>query len=249
MKKNLPSGIENLGPYQVHSRREIIALLRSIMDGRQLVRMVFNGGSEAIVTTILAVEDETSTIVIDCGQDDAQNQRILNSENISFETVLDRIRILFFAVRVDGCLFDGEAAFRCAIPASMIRLQRRENYRIRTPRTDILIPLEGASGESQSITACLYDISVGGICLLDEQMQLDGTFGRMYENCSVTLSDKNVIVTNLLVRNTQEMTLPNGKKIRRIGCQFEGMSNQTMVKVQRYITRIEREQNARGMGV
>ncbi len=249
MKKTLANGIENLGPYQVHSRREIIALMRSIMDNRQLVRMVFNGGSEAIVTTILAVEDGNNTIVIDCGQDDAQNQRIVDSENISFETLLDRIRILFFAPHVDGCLFDGEAAFRCPIPASMIRLQRRENYRIRTPRTDVLIPWEPAPGELQSITAYLYDISVGGICLLDEQMQLDDTFGRLYENCRVTLSDKNVIVTNLLVRNTQEMTLPNGRKIRRIGCQFEGMSNQTMVKVQRYITKIEREQNARGMGV
>ncbi|MEA5097618.1 MAG: flagellar brake protein, partial [Burkholderiaceae bacterium] len=94
MKDTHSAGNENLGPYQVHSRREIVMLLRSIMDSRQLVRMVFNGGSEAIVTTILAVDSATNSVIVDCGQDDAQNQRVIESDNFSFETVLDRIRIL-----------------------------------------------------------------------------------------------------------------------------------------------------------
>ncbi|MEA5097651.1 MAG: PilZ domain-containing protein, partial [Burkholderiaceae bacterium] len=151
--------------------------------------------------------------------------------------------------RLEGSLHDGKNAFRFNIPSSLIRLQRRENYRIRTPRTSVHIPLEGEAGEQRSVITYMYDISVGGICMLDELMQLDDAYGRLYENCRITLSDRSVIVANLLVRNSQESTLPNGRKFRRIGCQFEGMSNQTRVNVQRYITNLEREQNARGMGM
>ncbi|MBS1169184.1 MAG: flagellar brake protein [Burkholderiaceae bacterium] len=238
-------GIEDLGPYQVHSRREIIMLLQGIMESKQLVRMAFNKGSEAIVTTILEVDDESDRVVIDCGPDRTQNQRIVDSDNVSFDTSLDRIRIVFFTTSLDVCLHDGKPAFCFSMPANLIRLQRRETYRIRTPRSTVELFLETEEDGKQRFTAYLHDISAGGVGLLDEQMLLDDSFGCRYTNCRIMLSDKSVIIADLQVRNSQEISLANGKKIRRIGCQFTQMPNRTMVEVQRYITKIEREQNAR----
>ncbi|MBS1186268.1 MAG: hypothetical protein H6R04_286 [Burkholderiaceae bacterium] len=238
-------GIEDLGPYQVHSRREIIMLLQGIRESKQLVRMIFNNGSEAIVTTILEIDGDSDRVYIDCGPERAQNQRIVDSDNVSFDTSLDRIRIVFFTTSLDGCMHDGKPAFYFSLPSSLIRLQRRENYRIRTPRSSVELFLETEEGGKQKFSAYLHDISAGGIGLLDEQMLLDNSFGCLYTNCRITLSDKSVIVADLQVRNSQEISLANGKKVRRIGCQFVQMSNRTMVEVQRYITKIEREQNAR----
>ena len=241
-------GIEDLGPYQVHSRREIVVLLQGILESKQLIRMIFGNGSEAIVTTILEVDDATNMVTIDCGPDQAQNQRIVDSDNVSFDTSLDRIRIVFFTTHLDGCLHEGKPAFCFTIPTSLIRLQRREYYRVRTPRSNVELFQEAEEGTKQKFTAYLQDISAGGVGLLDEQMLMDNSFGCIYENCRITLSDKSVIVANLQVRSSQEMTLPNGRKVRRLGCEFLNLPNQTLLNVQRYITKIEREQNSRSMG-
>jgi len=39
----------------------------------------------------------------------------------------------------------------------------------------------------------------------------------------------------------QDITLPNGKSIRRLGCLFVDLPKSMMNAVQRYITRLERE--------
>ncbi len=239
-------GIEDLGPYQVYSRREIIMLLRGIMETNQLLRMTYNDGSEAIVTSLLDVEDDRSWVIVDCAQSEKQNQQIVNCNNISFETTLDRIRIIFFTTRIDHCLHEGKPAFRFALPASLIRLQRREFYRIRTPRTPVHIPVETDEGVVE-VKTYLHDLSAGGIGLLDEKLRVDNTIGRIYDNCRITLADKTVIIASLQIRNSMDNTNAGGKIVRRLGCQFIGLPNKTLMSLQRFITRIEREQNAKAI--
>ena len=53
MTFNSNFGIEDLGPYQVYARKEIVNLLRSIGERNQLVRMIINGGTEADVEYIM----------------------------------------------------------------------------------------------------------------------------------------------------------------------------------------------------
>ena len=239
-------GIEDLGPYKVTSRREVITLLRGIQETNQLIRMVFNNGSEAIVTTILEIDEAENRIVVDTAPDPEQSDRIVSSDNISFETALERIRILFFTSRVTNCIFDGKPALRMALPSSMIRVQRREFYRVRTPRTPVRIPIMTENGMTE-ITTYMRDISAGGISILDEEMALNISVGGVFEDCRITLADKSVIIADLEVRNSYEIQLGNGKPARVLGVQFYAVQNQTKMQLQRYITRIEREQNAKAL--
>lgn len=245
-------GIDDLGPYQIYSRREIIALLRNIADSKQLVRMVINDGTEAVVTSILSIDEDESVVIIDVAPSQLQNQRILQSDNISFETMLEHIRILFFVTQIDSCAHDGLPAFQFAIPTSMVRLQRREFYRVLTPvstpvRCTITIPHE-VDEASTTVVVSLQNVSGGGIALLDEKKLLDPTIGRIYKDCRIDLPGGSLVVTTLQIRNAQDITLPNGKNIRRLGCLFVDMPKSMMGAVQRYITRLEREQNAKSTG-
>ncbi len=241
-------GIENLGPYQVYSKREITSILRGIMETTQLVRMVFNKGTETIVTTILEVDEKTGTVYVDCGKNREQNQRIVDSDNISFETTLDRIRILFFSRYLDGCLHENRAAFCFAIPETLVRVQRREFYRVQALRERVRFTYEAADGPKET-TLFLRDISAGGVGLFDEELSLDSTTGKVYEGCKIVLGPKRTVTVNLQVRNSQEAKAPNGNKFRRIGCQFVGMPNSTLMTLQRYITKLERDQNAKASGM
>ena len=243
--------LEDWHDYEVGSRREIVALLRQIGEHNQLIRMLIRGEADVCVTTILAVDEDSNTIVLDRSIDQAQNLRIVSAPRVKCETTLDKIRILFGAVNLASTTWRGEPALRADIPPTLIRLQRREYYRMPTPVTNpvrTLIPVPFETGGGMGVFA-LHDISVGGVALLDSKLQLGTTVGRVIEGCRIELPEIGPIATALEIRNSLDLTLLNHKTTRRLGCQFVDISRGGLAAVQRYITKLERERNAKLAGL
>jgi c-di-GMP-binding flagellar brake protein YcgR len=240
---------DDMEPFRVRSRREIISLLRHISERNQLVRMVINHGADTVVTSILDVDESDNSVMLDCAPTATMNHRVLESETFSFETVLDSIRILFTSSEVGSILYDNLPAFVIPLPESMVRLQRREYYRVPTPLTTPVrctVPVRIAD-EIKRVTTTLHNISGGGISIVDENQSIDATFGRVYDNCTIDLPGGPIAVS-LQIRNLLELTLTNGKNIRRLGCRFVNPSHGVLAAVQKYITKLERDQNARVTG-
>lgn len=253
MALHTSSDADDYAPYQVHSRREVIALLRAMHDRKQLVSMHAGGGAESIVTSVLDVDEESGLVVIDRAPTQTSNQRIIESDNISFETVLDNIRILFFTGEMQECMFEDLPALCMPIPPSLIRLQRREHYRVPTPvanplRCNIQIPRDSDGGLT-TVALPLQNVSGGGIAIIDEKRVLDNTVGRTYKDCRIDLPGGTLVVATLEIRNSVDLHLPNGKSTRRIGCLFVQLPHPMLAAVQRYITKLERERNARATGM
>jgi flagellar brake protein len=126
--------LENWHDYEVDSRREIVALLRAIGDKNQLIRMLVHGEADVCVTSILDVDPDRNTVYFDCSIDPEQNRRILQSKRLQYETTLDKIRILFSTEgQMQSTTHNGGPALVAEIPPTLIRLQRREFYRMATP--------------------------------------------------------------------------------------------------------------------
>lgn len=245
------SRLENWHDYEVDSRREIIALLRAIGEKSQLIRMLVHGEADVCVTTILDVNPDTNSVYIDCSIDPDQNRRILAAKRLAFETTLDKIRILFSAEAATSTTYKGGPALHITLPPTMIRLQRREYYRMPTPvsnpvRATIPVPLEEGGGNA---IVPLADISCGGIAILDNKLVLGSTIGKKYLHCRIDLPEIGLVSTGLRIRNSMELTLLNNKTNRRLGCEFLDISRANLAMVQRYITKLERERNARIAGL
>ena len=239
--------LENWRDFEVGSRQEIIKLLRCIGDKRQLVRMLIHGESEVAASTILHVDADANSVIVDCSINAEQNRRLVAAGGVLFDTMLDKIRILFSTENIEACQHEHNPALRIALPASLIRLQRREYYRTTTPvgnpvRVNITLPAElgGGSGAFP-----LADISCGGISILDHQMLLGDTIGKYYSGCRIDLPDVGTVTTSLQIRNSVDMTLLNSKSKRRLGCQFVDIPRPMLAQVQRHITQVERQRNAR----
>jgi c-di-GMP-binding flagellar brake protein YcgR len=242
---------DDLSQYRIHSRREVIALLRNMSECNQLIRMVINHGVDTVVTSILEVDGDDNTVILDCAPTATMNQRVLDSEQISFEAVFDNIRILFTAPAARGLQYKNLPAFVIPLPTDMVRLQRREFYRVMTPVTApvyCMIPIRNEHDEPVQIKTTLYNISGGGVSIVDDKKMIDTTQGRRYENCTIDLPS-GIITVTLEVRNSLEITLTNGKSIQRLGCEFIAPSNGTLGAVQKYITKLERDQNAKATGL
>jgi flagellar brake protein len=243
--------LENWHDFEIESRKEIIALLRSIGEKKQLIRMLVHGEADVCVTSILDVDADNNAVILDCSINPEQNQRVLAARTLSFETTLDKIRILFASERVEQCRYQGSPAFKIALPPSLIRLQRREYYRMNTPVTNpvrAVIPLPAEIGGGTS-SFPLADISCGGIAILDNKLLLGDSIGKQYDDCRIELPEVGTVVTSLQIRNMTDLTLLNNKSNRRLGCMFVDMQRGAMNAVQRYITKLERERNARIAGL
>lgn len=244
-------GLENWHDFEISSRREIIALLRNISEKNQLIRMLIHGEADVCVTSILEVDPEGNSVILDRSINREQNERILKASRISFETTLDKIRILFGGGSVTETMFENGPALKIDLPATLVRLQRREFYRMATPVSNpvrAIIPMPEELGGGSSIFP-LSDISCGGIAILDNKLVLGNTIGNNYEDCRIDLPDIGMVTATLQIRNSLDLTLLNNKSNRRLGCHFIDISRGNLAMVQRYITKLERERNARIAGL
>ena len=243
--------LENWHDYEVDSRREIVALLRQSGEKHQLVRMLVKGEADVCITAILDVDPDTNSIVLDRSVERLQNERILAAGLVHCETSVDKIRILFTAENLRPTLHQGKDALRADIPPSLVRLQRREYYRMETPVSNpvrAVIPLPPALGAGSGVFP-LHDISCGGVAILDNKLQLGAAIGTTIPNCRIELPEIGPVTVSLQVRNVLDFTLLNNKTNRRFGMQFVDLSRGGMAGVQRFITKLERERNARLAGL
>lgn len=243
---------EGLSRYKIHARREIVNLLRNLGSHKQLIRMQATHGADSALTSILIVDEAAGIVIIDCTPSQLTNERLVESGEIAFETVLDNIRLLFSAPKIEFCIHEDRPALSIPIPASVIRMQRREFYRVVTPvmtPVKCTIQIPDATGKYVTTTVLqVSNISGGGIGVVDDKNRIPPDFSVDYPNCRLELPGSPVTLT-LRLKNAQNVTLNNGKKVRRLGFMFVNPPNSVETAIQRYITKLERERNAKNAGI
>lgn len=244
--------IDDDSPYRVHSRREIIALLTSMMEKNQLLSLLIKGGSESVITSILEVDPDDDSLIIDAAPSAMLNDSIVSSKHIHFEALYNSIRITFAADGARRIEYQNRPALKVEIPASLVRLQRREFFRIPTPIAKPLrctFRITQPDGSFITVVTLLNNISAGGVGITDEKKLLATTPGIVYEDCQLELGDNTLVSVKLQVRDCKEFKMTNGKVVNRFGCQFIDIPRTVLAAIQRFITKLEREQNAKASGM
>jgi len=232
------------GRYLVHSRVEIAFILRAIMKSGALVTAYFGRGKDFVVTALLNVDVERGQVLLDSGSNAQLNERLLRGQQLTLISSQDGVKVQFDIQRVEATSFEGRLAFQIPFPDSLLKLQRREYYRLPAPLVHPLkcqIPL--ADGETADTT--VGDISLGGVSLMGEHPRLQLESGQLYESCRIVLPEVGTVTANLAVRNSFPVTLRNGAVTRRTGCAFVELSPNQEAMIQRYIIRLERDRRAK----
>jgi c-di-GMP-binding flagellar brake protein YcgR len=225
--------------FRVRSRMEIVGLLRSLASHREIVTIQYGGPDDFIVSAILAVFPEVDQVVLDYGAHEKSMQRLLASNRLRFSTQLEHVRVQFQADAARAVAFEGAAAVAVRLPESVLRLQRRDTYRLKVPLGRPLM-CEVPVGEHMPKAAALRvrDISVDGIGLSDYGKDVRVAAGMVWPGCKVRLPDLGVLVADIEVMHATD------GEARRCGCHFRALPLAMANLIQRYITRVEREQHA-----
>lgn len=233
-------------PYAVTSALEIISVLKNIQMRQALLQLRIQPGTGSIVTTLLNVDNEGNALIFDSAPTEQLTQRITAAGRLNFEASVDSVHVSFQTGPAVACTHEDAPALRVPFPSQLIRVQRRDYFRIATPVSRPVMCTIKVDDKPHSLP--LDDISVGGISIFDDGAALDHTIGVVYEDCTVLLPDIGTITVTLRVAHYKEITLPNGRVRYRLGCSFESPNGATVNLVQRYVTQLQREEIARRRG-
>lgn len=239
--------------YLLHSRTEILFVLRAIQQKGCMITVYFDEGRSFMLTSLVEVDADDRVLIFDVGSDPEMNRRAEQAKRFVLTTSLDKVKVQFSLNGLEAVKYGGHPALRADIPDTLLRLQRREYYRLTTPIANPVIcqlTVPGADGAAETTQKFpLLDISGGGIGLLvaPENKALF-VKDNVFRNCRIDLPDEGVLTCNLIVRNAFETTTKSGSQQLRVGCEFDNLPGTRLSMVQRYITRVERERKARAAG-
>ncbi len=243
---------DDYGKYLLHSKKEIVFILRAMRDSGVLITVYFNQGTDFLLTTLLSVSADGNSLLLDPGSNAEMNRKALASDKLVFIAAHDKVKIQFSVRHLAKTEYEGREAFRAAIPDELLRLQRREYYRLTAPIAHPLrcaIPVRLADGTKTTFETTVIDISGGGLGVMAPPEGVEFETDHLFENCRIELPEVGTVLATLRVRNVFEFTLRSGAKTKRSGCQFVDLPGHMMTLIQRYIIRIERERKARETGM
>lgn len=230
--------------FYTYARREIIDVLENVIRSGALVTVHFSQGEDHFVTNLLHINPEFEELVLDHAPDEALTARLLESRRLTFVTFVDQIKVQFHAQRAEATTRDGKPALRIRLPDSLLRLQRRNFYRMPAARTAPLtctIPLP-AGGSARFVVS---DISLGGLAMIAGPAQAEFSAGTVFRDCRIELPGHGSFTTSLEIRNNVGACGGAGSAAgHRYGCQFLNLGGPVVSLIQRYINQLERTRRA-----
>ena len=244
---------DDYSKYLLHSRSEILAVLRTLIQKGSMITVYFDHGRSFLLTSVIALGDDNRQFILDVGSDSEMNRKALLADKLVFTTVVDKVKVQFSLDKLSPIQSGGRPALLAKVPEQLLRLQRREFFRLSTPVANPLklcATITRADASVVQLELPLMDISGGGVGLTvsaeqTELLKRDDTLS----DCKIMLPDEGLLVATLRVRSLVEVITRSGARFFRVGCEFIGLPPSRMTLIQRYITRVERERKARLNGL
>jgi len=241
----------NDSDYLIRNPGEILFILRGLAQKNTLLALNFRQSGDFFLTSLLDIDDESGQLILDYGGDPKSCQRALEEGWMICATAHEQVKIQFACARLGKIRFNEKNAFSAALPDALLRIQRRASFRIATPQVNPLkcvITLPPGKAPA-TVEVTLMDISCGGMAIIDFDPMIELEPGQDFPKCRLVLPNAGTISFAMRIRGIFPYTLKNGQTRKRAGCEFMDMSDNVMALVQRYITALERNRNARLRGL
>lgn len=233
---------EEIEQCTLRGRREIVFQLRGLIKQGERISVNFDGGRQSFLTVLIDISEDEKHLYFDIGGSDETNRAYLRADHCTFTSVVDGIRIQFPATQAREAKLRGEMVFAVALPASLLRLQRRDVFRIQLPTSKPYI-CRIRRGSAQEKALPLHDISIGGIGILSTE-KLEYEPLEVLENSWIDLRDSGALALTLEVRYIRALESRTGKPLWHLGCQFLKLSALNETLIQRFMARMEAERRA-----
>jgi len=239
---------DDLSRFLIRSPAQIAQILGAIAEHREIVTAYFDRGRQFVLTAIVEVDIPGQRLVIDPGADAAANMRLLESDRVVLVTAHERVKVQFSVREVRAIDHDGRPALSIALPSEVLKLQRREYFRLRASVSEpvrLRLPV-GDAADMLEVQA--LDVSIGGLSAF-VALPADRTrIGTRFPGAGVQIGTGSTFDVELELSNLNSVRLRNGTDATRAGFRFVAIAESVQQQIQRYLLRIERERRSREAG-
>jgi c-di-GMP-binding flagellar brake protein YcgR len=216
--------------------------LRSLIRQNERVAVSFDEGRQSFLTVLMDISEDRNFLYFDIGGSEETNRAYLKAERSLFACTIGGIRIQFSVKQARKTRIGGDEAFAVPLPTSLLRLQRREAFRLQLPTIKPYV-CRVCRGTTRETALPLYDISVGGIGIQVAELLPFESMEHL-ENCWIDLHESGMLNVNLEVRYIMTTESRTGKALFHMGCRFIDLSPLDETLIQRFMARIETERRA-----
>jgi c-di-GMP-binding flagellar brake protein YcgR len=229
--------------YLVRHTPEIERILQDIMASKTTVSIYGTNSRDFALSSIVAIDSEHDSLLLEQGSSQEFNEHLKNADHVTCVSTHEQVHIQFSGRELQAEMLDNEPVFRIAMPRELLRLQRREYYRL---GTSIINPVKCMIHTPRGyLDTVVVDISIGGLGVLAYEGVGLLHPGDSYHGCRIAMPGTGEFAVSLTVRSIFDLTLKNGRLTHRAGCQFIDLPASVETEIQRYINRVERERRAR----
>lgn len=224
--------------YAVYSRVEVLGLLRQLLDLGVLTNVYYDQAGSFFLTALLSINPDFEELVIDAASDEALQNRLLASRRLVFVAFIDGVKVQFEAARAEAMMFEGRPALRVRVPERVIRMQRREFFRVRPLASRPVLCTMRDEQTGRAETRHVLDLSGGGLSFATRVEERPYSLGMELPDCTVDFPAEGTIAVSLRVRSIE---LTQGEGEQRIGCEYLHIAPAARLMLQRFINRVEAE--------
>lgn len=235
--------------FGISSRVQIVSELREAIAQRSLVTLHHGAQNECALSALLAVDAEAGTVVLDACQNPQIARRVLAAASLTLETEVRRIKLRFSSGRATVITHEGRPAMQIELPSRMVRVQRREAFRVDMPANEVVAcRFMHPTIANREVVLRVADLSVRGMGLSADVGLWPAQPDSMIKNCRIDLPDIGVVHCDARVVRVVKNLLA-GKFKLTIGCQFMQLNGNGGTLLQRYLLQLERARIARSRGL
>lgn len=232
---------EDIGPFRITNPMEICYVLRSLTQRESFLTVYFNGGRDLLLTRILDADAKSGTFLFDLGGNPDSNQALYKTDKALFVASPEGVKIQFSTSQIRSGTFEGQPCFVAPLPPDLIKLQRREFFRLPTPiASPYTCQLQWPEGPAIKVE--LHDVSLGGAGLwFSAEYRSLLQQGVKIERASFDFGRAGYMSIDFEIRNSHSVVNRNGQTLYIVGVRFINLSRTQEASLQRLISQLERE--------
>jgi len=224
--------------FLVRGMPEILALMRGIRHAESLVTAYAGGAGDFFASTVLDVNALKGEFLLEAGPGTVLPQE---AQVLTVVTFLDNVKVQFEAAMLGTVGFEGHRALRVRLPSRVLRLQRRESFRVATPVLRAPVCRIPADGGRPAVEIRVADVSCGGVALALAPGDLWLEPGDILRGCLLELPGMAPIAVSIEARHAERPEKVPGAGLRTCGCRFVDLPGPAETQIQRYVSAVERE--------
>jgi len=155
-------GDSNQAGEKVTDRKKIIAILHQLKADHGLLGVTVPGCKDNSNTAILGIKEEHGHFYLDELNSRPAHEAFLKSRKARIDCRLQGMELSFIVHMLRASTASGIALYELAIPKAVMRLQRRDSFRLRLS-PGLIVPVTLAHFEGETVNGEALDLSAGGV--------------------------------------------------------------------------------------